>query len=199
MDGMPPYDPASERRRIDWDLVRRVLDNISATCGRPTIHKGMHAGYHIAAIAAALPDSGFVHLRRPALDVAASLAAARLHYYGSLDSWWSLYTPNFAHLRHEPWWRQIAAQVTWLERCHLQALSELPRQRVKTITYSALCADPLSVVSMVQALIADHCGVQVPQVGAAPASFAPSRPRIDAEMRDLLERGLAEIGSETEN
>ncbi len=195
MERMPPYDPDVDGRAIDWDLVRRVLDNVSDAFGAPTIHKAMHAGYHVARLAQALPDSLFIHVRRPLLDVAASLAAARVRYYGDLQAWWSLFTPDYEALRTAPWWRQIAAQVTWLARRQAQGLAAVDPARVVTVPYASLCAAPAAVAQDIATLLRVRTGRAVGRIGEPPAQFAPSVPAVTGEIRAQLARGLAELGT----
>lgn len=196
MTAVPPFNRAAVARAVDWAALRDCMDSMNVLFGRPALYKGMHVGLFIDEFAAYFPRSVFVHLVRDPLEVAISLANARLRYYGSLETWWSLVVEDFATLSREPWWRQIGHQVAWLDGLHRAGLAALEPRRVISVDYAEVCAAPREVAAAIAARVTDWSGQPVGGGGEIPAYFAPSTPAASAEMRARLVDGLREAGFE---
>jgi LPS sulfotransferase NodH len=175
---------------IDWNRVALVLKNMTHAFERPIVFKSFLLGWHIARIQQVLPKTCFVRVRRDPLQSAISLLKMREQFLGSAEKWASFKPAEYSWLKGEPYWKQIAGQVYYLD----QALSEQIRQaggrNVLEVTYEELCREPRQVLNQVRDLLEQH-GVTVGLTSEPPASFEMTQ--IRTELREdylLLERGI---------
>jgi hypothetical protein len=165
-------DEAAERA-IDWSRVRLVLANISHEFGGPVVFKYVPLGWHIAKMQEVLPKSCFVIVRRDPTLNAISLLKMRKQFLGSVERWASLKPLEYAQLKEQPYWRQVAGQVWYLDKSMAEQIERVGGRNCVDVTYENLCREPKRVLLAIRQLLKAN-GSEVDIVGTPPDSFAVS-------------------------
>lgn len=181
--------PDGHEDTIDWARLRTVLVNMAHWSGGPIAFKPMLLTWHLDRLAAEMPRTCYVWIRRDLRANALSLLEMRTALFGSHQQWASLRPHGPEWLAHEPPWRQAAAQAVELDRTLERGLARLP-DRVLRVAYEELCADPGAVLDGVRDLL----GAQ----GLAPARrplpverFEPRRTSpLDPDLGALVDEAL---------
>jgi hypothetical protein len=122
-------------------LRRTVL--AAARIGRgPLVIKNAWNCFRVRAIAAALPQSSFIWIRRDIVAAASSDLSARYAVQGDPDAWNSATPRNVAALRLRPYWEQVVENQVAFGRALQEALSALPPARHVEIWHEDVCRDP---------------------------------------------------------
>ena len=129
--------------------------------GTGIVFKTPYTANHIEDFAKTFSLPLFIYVERDPVDVALSILAARIAYYGRVDSWWSTFPPNYHALANEPFAEQIAGQVHSLRDAYEGATECVPPELVVRLPYPRLCEAPGDVVSTLQTRLADIHGVNV--------------------------------------
>jgi len=169
------YDEFREReadfeQSIDWPRVRTVMTNIADAFGAPVVFKSPLLGWHISAMLRLLPRTCFIRIRRDPIDNALSLVKFRRKFLGSETQWVSLKPREYESLVEQPYWRQVAGQVYYLDRRFTENLARAGDRNVLEVDYAELCGNPSGVLSRVRELLSHH-GAEVPLFGHPPDSF----------------------------
>lgn len=154
---------------IDWKRVRRVLINMTHAFGRPAAFKSFLLGWHIGSIQKALPRTCFVFIQRDPLQNAISILKMRRRYVGSPHRWAGLKPSQYAWLKDEPYWKQVAGQVFFVNQSFQREMGKASR-RVLQVGYDRVCADPRSVLQDIRSLLRE-AGSEVGLTGDPPAAF----------------------------
>ncbi|RZB31519.1 MAG: hypothetical protein SRB2_04488 [Desulfobacteraceae bacterium Eth-SRB2] len=181
--------------KIDWNKVRRKICNLNQILESNLVHKPLElVGYHLEHFSSMFEKAVFVYIERDQLDVAYSLAEARLNHFNDLNVWWSSYPPasQFMKIRNSPYNVQIAGQVKFLADMYEQKISHLQENQLVRISYKALCDDPVSLLNeLVNKANRLGCNLRVLDI---PGKFEVARKERDAELlKDLID-GFDEIG-----
>lgn len=181
-------------RETDWSKVQEVLTAIGSQFDGPMTYKAFYPAYFPEQFQSLFPNSLWIFISRPLLEVADSLTRAREAYYGERSKWLSMYAEGYQEYLKEPYWRQIALQIRDLSRIFLnEAPSKLPTDRVLHVSYGELCSDPRGflerVIERAGALDLGSLDLR----GALPESFAPAGVRSDSRTVSELRAGLAEV------
>lgn len=171
------------------DLVPlvRALAAFESEGERPLMLKNPVLCFVLEFLARALPLSRFLWVRRPHIEVAASIHRTRVRFHGDPAPWWSL-RPEDAPTE-APVAVQIAHQIG---RAHgaLTGLRDRYGDRVAEVGYADVCADPASAIRRATELVgAEWSGAPVPTVfEAAGAGVEPSIHRaLEAALRERPE------------
>lgn len=162
--------PPAHDEEIDWQRVRRVLTNMCAAFAMPVVFKSFHLIFHLERIAAALPMTCFVRVRRDPVQTAMSLLRARRQYASSEDDWVGVAPKEYEWLRREPVPVQVAGQVHFLDRLIDGALAAIGGANVLELRLDDVTADPALAVTRVAGLL-EVAGNGVPARMPAPGPF----------------------------
>jgi len=172
--------PPEDEDRIDWNRVRKLLNNIADAFGKPVLFKSASVLTHMFRLQQILPRTIFVCVRRDPTFNALSILKYRRAFYGSADQWVSYKPPEYAWLKDEPVWTQVAGQVFFLERAMDAQIERLGGRNVVKTTYEDLCREPLDVLRRVRgALRANDWETEF--VSQPPESLQPKTRYDDAE------------------
>ena len=176
--GYPEYaqQPDEFEEQIQWDRLRRVLINMTHAFGSAVLFKSFLLGFHIARVQAILPKTCFIRVRRNPVDNALSLLRFRQSVMGSLDDWVTLKPLEYESLRHEPFCRQVAGQVYFLEQSLTRQIEEVGGHNVLDVEYEQLCRNPKAVLEDVRDMLLAN-GQAVEITGDVPESLPVSRKR----------------------
>ncbi|RMG40021.1 MAG: hypothetical protein D6732_03495 [Methanobacteriota archaeon] len=176
--------------RVDWTHVKQTIININMATGKATVYKPLELiGYRLERYADILRKSFFVYLERDAVDIACSLAKARIDKFGNLDCWWGSYPVEYEYLQDSPWDEQIAGQVIYLRNMYEEKFELIDQSRLLRIGYSELCGNPNGLLDEVVDRVADVSGYKLEKVGH-PAPFRASKPSVDPRIRRKLIEAL---------
>ncbi|HEX6141446.1 MAG TPA: sulfotransferase [Geminicoccaceae bacterium] len=139
---------------IDWQEVRTVITNMTATWGRPIVFKSFKIPWHAGELLRVLEKSCFLWMRRDPVDVAVSLFRMRLSYALTPEEWVSFKPPEYEVLKDLPVHRQVAGQAVYLDRQIRRALDAIGRRNVIEVSYDELCRAPAEVLERVRELAA---------------------------------------------
>ena len=186
VDDLIRYDYPSEE--IDWPGLGRVVRCMQEMFQSGIVLKAMLAPNHMKAFAETFAMPLFVYIERDPIDVALSLLSVRREYFGKVDTWWSLYPPNYLELKSYPFDRQIAGQVQGLNKTHERVLELVSSEITIKVRYEDMCMDPSTVIRQIRRRLRDAYGVDVGPRLIPPKSFLfQSRPAVlDEEQRAVL-------------
>jgi LPS sulfotransferase NodH len=192
--GSGRFSPREAGLRVDWSRLQRSVSNLDRALGSPALFKLMAGAFYLERFMVLFPRSLVVHVERDAFDVACSLAQGRLHHHGDLDRWWSIYTDDYEELVQQPYWRQIPRQVIYYRGVLERGLAALPGDRVISVRYEDLCADPAALVDAVHDYYAHQEGLAVRRRGRTPDPFRATVPAIDDAVRARIRQGFEDAG-----
>jgi hypothetical protein len=185
---------AAHEATIDWPRLRRVIVNMAEARRAAMVFKPMLLIWHMEAMAAAMPRTRFVWIRRDPREVARSLLRMRLAVRGSIDEWASV-VPAGAREETDPY-RQVAAQALLLDAAIAGAAVRLGPEGVLALEYSRLCARPEEAIADVRELLrrAGHApalrGEPLPSFTPGPSrGLEEHGRRVDAALDEMAARG----------
>ncbi len=187
--------PPGHDATIDWPYLRRVLLNMAHENRGPMAFKPMLLTWHLEPMLEHMPRTCYVWIRRDLKQNALSLLDMRRSLYGSYDGWASLRPGGPDWLAEEPPWRQVAAQVTALDRTIEHALERLGPAHVLSLRYEELCASPRETVERVRDLLGSK-GFAPAQRDVQLEPFEERRNDLDAEFGARVEEALEHFASE---
>lgn len=171
---------ADFEEQIDWHRLRLTLINMTHEFGHPVVFKSFLLGWHVAGIQAVLPKTCFVRIRRDPTQNAISILKMRRQLLGSTELWNGLKPAQYSWLKDQPYWRQVAGQVYYVERSVTQQIEKANPRTVLEVAYEELCRSPRRVLERVVELLAWH-GSKVDIVSTPPESFRSSTEDINAK------------------
>jgi len=154
VDDITRNDPNEAAAKINWHRVRSILINLNAIFESAMVYKPLElVGCHLEQFNQLFKKALFIHIDREPLDVAYSLAQARLSR-GDLNTWWSSYPPEeeYNFLKDKPYNIQIAGQVIAMRKMYDENLPCLPAEKLLMTSYAELCAHPAVVLERIQAM-----------------------------------------------
>lgn len=172
-DEMRQRDAAFEDQ-IDWARLRSILINMAEAFGRPLVLKPFLLAWHIARLQAVMPKACFVWIRRDPLQTALSIVELRKKYAGSLETWVGLKPAEYAWLKDEPYWTQVAGQVCYIEKSIRSQIEAVGGRNVLTIDYEDFAENPKTVLRQIQELLG-HNGFRPDSTSQPPTSFTTRR------------------------
>lgn len=138
--------PPEHEQSIDWVRLRRVLTNMTKACDKPMMFKSFLLGWHISKMQEILPKTCFIRIRRDPLQNAASLLKLRKGLLGSVEEWASLKPAEYSWLKDEPYWKQVAGQIYYIEKSMTEQIELVGRRNVIDITYEEFCKNPYNLL-----------------------------------------------------
>lgn len=180
--------------RIDWDRLRLILVNMTHAFGRPIIFKTFHLAWHVTRMQKVLPKTCFIRIRRDPLQNAASIFRMRKKFLGSAEKWASLKPAEYSWLKDEPYWRQVAGQVYYLEKSMTKQIREIGGHNILEVTYEDFCRNPKGILYQVKELLARN-GNEVDLISEPPESFRMmlEDSYLEKGERDLISRAVREF------
>ena len=162
----PDYSKSSSE--IDWQYIRSLFINISHILAKPVLYKPAESAVNrLVDFNKCFERPLFIVIERNITDVAASLAKARIDYYGNIDISW--FTPSFWHeeykaLENQPYEIQIAGQIFYFLALCEEKLSAIQKERVLKIKYEDLCANPQGVIDSIRKKLRENYNYNIEQV-----------------------------------
>ncbi len=151
---LPNYDPGYLTPELlahfDAAGLRKGIASIEEALGRPFAAKAIMMQYNLTALAEAVRNVVFIHIRRHPLFVMQSVLEARESFYGDRTMWWSVKPQEFAKLRDLGPFEQIAGQVYYTERSLEEQARELPSNRWLTVDYECFCENPAATLAEIR-------------------------------------------------
>lgn len=166
--------PAEHESSIDWSYLSILLRNMCEAYKKPVLFKNFLVGWHIRTLSKVLPKTCFVRVRRDPLDNALSILAMREKFLGSKETWASMKPRQYAWLKDEPYWVQVAGQVHFLERCMSEQLCQIASDNVLDISYETLCCEPGQVLREVSEMLERNGNGHI-EIKGAVSSFETRR------------------------
>jgi len=196
-----PNNPTSSSAGIDWKHLRSVIVNINHILGKGVIYKPAESlAILLKKFDALFSKAIYIYIERDLLDLAISLANARIDYYSSVEAlWWSALSPipeEFKKLENEPYEIQIAGQIFYINRMFEKSTEEIPQEKLIRIKYADLCSNPQLLLNKVKERIAGNSGFIINQVNTPPVLTA-SHPQISTDIRKKLSAGLNQFYGNT--
>jgi hypothetical protein len=187
---------AEFEEQIDWNRLCLILKNMTHAFGRAIVFKSFLLGWHMVRVQRLLPMTCWIRIRRDPLQTALSILHLREKMFGSKFEWASLRPKEYQWLREEPYWRQVAGQVFFIDRTYSDQLQHLPPGVTLDITYRELCDDPARVLQLINGLLARN-GWKASQISAPPNRFHYHRRSLESHPdAGLIRRALLEFETE---
>lgn len=149
---------AESKWSIDWNRVRMILNNMVYAFSGPIVFKSFLLGWHMERMQKTMPETCWVRIKRDPVQNALSILDLRQKMLGTQEGWASLKPKEYKWLKNEPYWRQVAGQVYFLEKSHTEQLLNLPQDKILDITYEELCNDPHRIMEKVCLLLRKNRG-----------------------------------------
>jgi hypothetical protein len=158
---------------VDRKTLSAELAALEQVFEKPLAMKAMFLNWHIEFLYQIFPNALFLHIQRNPLMNAQSLLSARQDFYGSIEPWYSYKPPEYAFLKDQSPYAQVAGQVLYTNRAITGQLAKIPKSHWLDIDYDSFCDDPASVYSsLLEILQLLSYGIPSPYEG--PASFKKS-------------------------
>lgn len=161
------------RENTDWEQVRKKLNAIASIKKSPMVYKALWPAYFYEEFFSMFPASLYIMIRRPALEVAASLTRAREQYYGDRNTWWSMTFEGYEEYLALHYSDQIAIQLSELSKLYFRPLEQTKRVRVLDTSYKELCEAPQKFLNDVCGQLEVLCNQRPIIKGNIPECFAP--------------------------
>jgi hypothetical protein len=126
--------------------MRATIAALQQGKGAPLVNKWQRHGPRLRALATALPEALFVHLRRAPELTAQSILAGRRRFLGDETAWLSARPRDYERLRRLEPLEQVCGQVVALERDLREDQRLVGTERFMFVSYEALCLAPQSVL-----------------------------------------------------
>ncbi len=173
---------------IDWAGLKKVLANMQRVVGKAMVFKNIFGAYHLQKMRETLGKALYIYIERDPLDAAISILDARKKYYGDPSVWWSYAPVEYDLIKNWDYWRQIAAQVYFLQRDYKREIQKSCEAISLKITYEAVTREPKAILTQLQSLCRENydCELQIYQPPPENFPFRTYRNR-DAEKRGFAE------------
>ncbi len=166
---MKEHDSVS-KLQIDWNRVRMILNNMTYAFSGPIVFKSFLLGWHMESMQIKMPKTCWVRIRRDPVQNALSILDLRQKMLGTQEEWASLKPKEYEWLKNEPYWRQVAGQVYFLEKAHTVQLLSLPQDTILDVTYEELCNNPQRIMEKIRLLLRTHRG-DIDMLSQPPVNF----------------------------
>lgn len=188
--------PATFDARTAEDM-RRFFAAYEAALGKPLLTKNNAIATVASAIAAALPTSHFVYIRREPAYAAQSILHAREVIQGSRQGPYGVPDPNHHVVGQDASSpiEAVCAQLVYHERRMREQLAELGPQRFRVVEYEDFCRAPEALVASIGREV---LGVEVDTStvrAALPSFHSTNRVTVSAADFDEIQSTLARLGA----
>jgi len=164
---------------IDWNRLKLILLNMTHAFAKPIVFKSFLLGWHVAEMQQILPKTCWIYIKRDPLETALSIAKLRKNLLGERDQWASLKPKEYEWLKNEPYWRQIAGQVYFLEKNYSIQLAKVSPANKLEINYEQLCSKPINIVEQVIELL-ERQGGKITLQNIPPQEFTRHSPSVES-------------------
>ena len=177
---------------INWERLKLILINMTHAFGHPIVFKSFLLGWHVEKVQKILPRTCFVRIRRNPVHNAMSLIYLREKFLGSVEKWASMKPVEFNWLKHEPYWKQVAGQVYYIERSITEQIQRVSGHNVLEVAYEELCSNPLSILQQIRDLLSNNGG-QVEFLSDPPKAFDQTVEPIASEIFKRVNKAVVEF------
>ncbi|MEP7141330.1 MAG: sulfotransferase [Ferruginibacter sp.] len=144
---------AEHEKSINWEMLKKVLLNMTYMIERPLLFKSVLLGFHSHRLFEALPKTCYIYIKRNYIDNAISLLKYREKMLGSVNSWVSLKPRQYHWLKDEDIYTQVVGQILFLEYEYLDQLKNIPDTNKLFVKYDQVCNEPEKVLMNVREMI----------------------------------------------
>jgi hypothetical protein len=134
--------------------------------------------WHIDLLYRIFKKAIFICIQRDEIDNMASLYNARVDFFNDCNKWYSFKPPEYAWLKDNDAYAQLAGQVYFTNKQIEQSLIDIPEGNKICISYETLCQKPRELYDEVLRKL-DSCGHKVTKVYEGPQCFECSRASSD--------------------
>lgn len=196
----PDLSEKKEEGVVNWPFVKSVIININHILNKSVLYKPAESlAVHLPKFDSCFSKAIYIYIERDLLDIAVSLAKARIDYYNSIEEmWWSALAPipeEYKKLKGQPYEIQIAGQIYWIEKMFEKSTKEIPQEKLIRIKYNDLCANPKLLLDEVCSRSLTNYNISINQLNTPPV-FKTSHPDIDKSIKDRLYAGLQNFQQE---
>jgi hypothetical protein len=149
--------PEDQYDSIDRDTLRKEVAALENAFNAPMLFKNPPAlTPQIPFLAQAFPTSCFLAVERDPFFNAQSLLLSRERYNGNRRDWFSTKPAEYEQLAHLSPEKQVAGQITFLNRAMQRDLSDIPIERVCFLSYESLCEKPQETLKKLSTFLKKH-------------------------------------------
>ena len=165
---------------IGWARLRKVLINMTHAFALPVAFKPMLLTWHLLKMQEVMPRACFVRIRRDPVQNALSLLQYRRTALGAPDKWGSLIPREYDWLKNEPYWKQVAGQIYFLECSVSKQIALMESRNVLEINYEQFCQAPHITQKAILSLLEANGG-SVDTLSIPSNSFEPRQRTAEAD------------------
>ncbi len=180
------------------DALRRLASGISQSLDAPFLNKNVMHSNRLMLMDQVWPDALFIEVRRDTLDNARSILRAERQSGGPEkhhDDWWSVRPRLATQYAGRADTLRAIAQVEGVAQDIAQDIEVVGTDRLLSIDYSELCAEPRQTLQRIASFSADH-GCYLRDRLDVPAAFETRPARLlSDEDETMLQSALAKLRS----
>lgn len=178
-------------KKIDWEKLQMVILNMNRIFGKGLVYKTLEiTARHFRKFHDIFSRSLYIYIHREPIDIAVSIAKARLDYYNNINTWWSSIPAEYAELEDKPYWEQIAGQIYYLRNLHDTNILPVKTERVIHVNYEDVCNNPTALLDQVIAKSTKLFDYPIKKLNT-PLPLSPTKPMVDKQYENKLREGLA--------
>lgn len=183
----------AELADVDVDGFLAGLAAIQSIDGRPLAMKAMLLMQNLPFLAATVPNSLFVDVRRHPFFQCQSLLDARRRFRGTVEDWYSVEFADMDELSALDPHHQVAVQVHRLQRSLDEQLTTIGPARTVSMSYPEFCREPDALIEEIASRLR-HLGHEPTGVAARlPPLRSRDVVRVDDDERDAIIRAWHDV------
>ena len=140
--------PANKRKEIG-STITAIINRWQ----KPLLIKNLNAGQRLGMIKQIFPGARFIFIKREPIYTAQSIWQARQQAGLQPHQWWSIMPENYEELKNLTPYKQIAAQIFYLEKQIMKDCRLFPSNQCIILNYDDLCRNPQTFLDSMKSFI----------------------------------------------
>jgi hypothetical protein len=145
----PEYLDETALKSIDGKKFLAELAAIESVTEKPFAMKGMILQFNLSFLNNIFDKAILLFIRRRPFYTMQSLLQARVHFYGTIDQWYSVKPKEYDALRKLNPYEQVAGQVYYTNRSIEEELARIDPVKWLRVDYEEFCLNPGQVYALV--------------------------------------------------
>lgn len=192
----PRHLTVEEEQAIDGEGLASELAALERTFQKPIALKGIILQYNLPVLAALMPRSIILHIRRHPFFTVQSLLQARLKYFGDRTVWYSVKPPEYASLVKLDPETQVCGQVYFTHRAIQEGMKKIGTSRCLEIGYEDFCDAPSEIYHLLRQKLAGLGEELAPQY-SGPGDFqTTNQVRLPTDECELILKAWHKVAGE---
>lgn len=180
-----PFSPDQSKK------LRETLFSLMNAHDKPLLFKNILGVPHMDQIDATLDKTLWIYVQRDFTDTAISQYNSRIEYYGTPDSWWGLYPPNFEEIRHLSPEEQIAHSMKRISEIYGKKIEG--KDNVIVLRYKDVCNNPTMTIEQVRMALKRLYDYSIDVRNGIPERFTAKEYALDTDINQRIAKAVKAI------